>query len=85
MAGCRCRALVDADGDAGRRRHCRAAEKVVKLITGRGNHSANGEAKILPAVAAYLEQRGFSFKMGLGVVEVYMAAPSALEVPAKSA
>lgn len=38
-----------------------AAISYLSIITGRGLHSENGKAKILPAVQKYLRDRGYTF------------------------
>jgi hypothetical protein len=38
-----------------------AAISFLSIVTGRGLHSENGKAKILPAVQKYLRDRGYSF------------------------
>lgn len=42
---------------------------VVRYITGRGRHSADGQAKIKPRVVALLAERGVPYVEGPGWVE----------------
>ncbi|MEK7486851.1 MAG: Smr/MutS family protein [Planctomycetota bacterium] len=37
-------------------------ERVVRVITGKGKHSPNGQAKIKPAVEKFLLRNGYSFQ-----------------------
>ena len=45
----------------------------ITIITGRGNHSRGGNAKVRPSVVNYLKQHNFYFtEVNPGVIEVYL-------------
>lgn len=44
---------------------------MVVIITGRGSHSEDGEAKLRPVVLQYLQQQGLHFTEKPGSFEVY--------------
>lgn len=58
-----------------------AAEEQLTIVTGRGNHSANGRPRVKPAVLARSEQRGLRvqhFSANPGVVRVFVTKDSLL-------
>ena len=49
---------------------CAAVPALVKLITGRGNHSEGNQPRILPAVKKFLTKEGIDFVAAPGCLSV---------------
>ncbi|GAX77273.1 hypothetical protein CEUSTIGMA_g4719.t1 [Chlamydomonas eustigma] len=63
-------------GDHVTRLRAMASKVILKVITGRGNHS-NGDPKVLPAVREWLIESGLPFYEGVGYYEIELSPNAA--------